>query len=383
MGARAEIVVGLGFGDEGKGAAVDYLCTRGARPADRVVRFNGGGQAAHTVVAGPLKHTFSTFASGTLAGVPGWVGPRCTFAPGPAAAEWEALRSLGLVPRLSVSEDALLTTPLHVAANLARERARGDGAHGTTGTGFGETIGAAEALGDAGLPVLRAGDLGSRERLVDGLEALRDHLLAQGLLPVLPGADELARLADRLRGSMAAMALGGGAAGAAAGGVDVLPSARLLEELSRGHTVFEGAQGLGLDENLGTQPHTTWSTTTPAPARRLAAAAGVEDVRALGCLRTYSTRHGAGPLPGEGLLPFEPEEPDNPSDGVQGAFRTGAHDPEVIQWALRATHVDALCVSHTDVFDSFVTTRGPLALDAFAPLECVAAGPARGDRLAP
>lgn len=371
MGARADIVVGLGFGDEGKGAAVDYLSTRGARLADRVVRFNGGGQAAHTVVAGGLKHTFSTFASGTLAGVPGWIGPRCTFAPGPAAAEAAALRGLGLTPRLSVSEDALLTTPLHVAANLAREAARGAGAHGTTGTGFGETIGASEALGDAGLPVLRAGDLGSVDALLAGLLALRDHLGAQGLLSVEPGEADLLAVARRMRSALAAS------------GVVLAPTSALLDELGSGHTVFEGAQGLGLDENLGAQPHTTWSTTTPANARRLAAAAGIGEVRALGCLRTYSTRHGAGPLPGEGALPFAPAEPDNPDDGAQGAFRTGAHDPEVIEWAVRASGVDALCVSHLDVFDSFVTTAGRAGIGDFGPVELVAHGPGRGDRRAP
>ncbi|RKW70627.1 adenylosuccinate synthetase [Galactobacter caseinivorans] len=385
---RADIVVGLGWGDEGKGATVDALAA-GPHPADRVVRFNGGQQAAHTVVAGGLKHTFSTFGAGTLAGVPSWVGPDCTFAPLAAAAEATALRALGLRPDLSVSADALITTPLHVAANLAREAARGGQAHGTTGTGFGETIGLAERLVDAGLSPLRAGDLvaggpsaggpspganpaadAARTELVaHRLELMVQELQQQGLTGVEAGRDALARLARRLVAALATS------------GARVRPTEDLLQELSHGYTIFEGAQGFGLDENFGAQPHTTWSTTTPAPARALCRASGVEQVRAIGCLRSYATRHGAGPLPGEGALPFAPPEPDNRDDGAQGAFRTGAWDPALVRWAVRITGVEAISVSHTDVFARFMSTEGELALDTFGPLAMVANGPQREARV--
>ena len=67
----ADIVVGLGWGDEGKGATVDALVA--FTKADRVVRFNGGQQAAHNVIANGVHHTFASFGSGSLAGVPTYV----------------------------------------------------------------------------------------------------------------------------------------------------------------------------------------------------------------------------------------------------------------------------------------------------------------------
>lgn len=393
---RADIVVGLGWGDEGKGATVDALAAA-PRRADRVIRFNGGQQAAHTVVAGGLKHTFSTFGAGTLAGVPSWVGPECTFAPLAAAAEADALRALGLRPSLSVSADALITTPLHVAANLAREAARGGRAHGTTGTGFGETIGLAERLADAGLPALRAADLSAADlragdllgdhplggahgstlaaartdRVVHHLELMAHELEQQGFTGIDAGRDALAGLARRMLAALARS------------GARIRPTEDLLQELTHGYSIFEGAQGFGLDQNFGAQPHTTWSTTTPAPARALCRASGVEQVSAIGCLRSYATRHGAGPLPGEGALPFAPPEPDNRDDGAQGAFRTGAWDPALVRWAVRITGVDAISVSHTDVFAQFMSTEGALALDAFGPLAMIASGPQREARLVP
>lgn len=383
---RADIVVGLGWGDEGKGATVDALAAA-PRRADRVIRFNGGQQAAHTVVAGGLKHTFSTFGAGALAGVPSWVGPECTFAPLAAAAEADALRALGLRPVLSVSADALITTPLHVGANLAREAARGAQAHGTTGTGFGETVGLAQSLADAGLPALRAGDLlaggvvaGARgitraaartEVVVHRLGLIAGELERQGFTGIETGRDALAGLAQRMLVALEHS------------GARIRSTDDLLQELSSGYSIFEGAQGFGLDQNFGAQPHTTWSTTTPAPARALCRASGVEQVRAIGCLRSYATRHGAGPLPGEGALPFAPQELDNRDDGAQGAFRTGAWDPALVRWAVRITGVDAISVSHTDVFTRFMSTEGELALDAFGPLAMIACGAQREARTVP
>jgi adenylosuccinate synthase len=68
------------------------------------------------------------------------------------------------------------------------------------------------------------------------------------------------------------------------------------------HIIFEGAQGFFLDENFGTAPHNTWSTTTPKNALALCKRFGIprSEVTIYGCMRTYATRHGAGPLPYEG-----------------------------------------------------------------------------------
>ena len=84
-----DIVVGLGWGDEGKGATVDALVA--ARGVGNTLRFNGGHQAAHNVIADGVHHTFSTFGSGCLAGAASWIGPRCTIDPLAAVNEQRAL----------------------------------------------------------------------------------------------------------------------------------------------------------------------------------------------------------------------------------------------------------------------------------------------------
>ncbi|MDU0295245.1 adenylosuccinate synthetase, partial [Saccharothrix longispora] len=88
------IVVGLGFGDEGKGAVVDALCHD--RPTTAVIRFNGGAQAAHNVVADGRHHTFSQYGSGTLAGVPTHLSHHVLVEPIALATETRELEALGV-----------------------------------------------------------------------------------------------------------------------------------------------------------------------------------------------------------------------------------------------------------------------------------------------
>src|SRR6059058_3818313 len=92
---RAIVTVGLGFGDEGKGAAVDFLCRRHC--ADLVVRYSGGSQAGHNVqLPDGRHHTFSQFGAGTLAGVPTYLGPRVILHPTALAREAGHLVGLGV-----------------------------------------------------------------------------------------------------------------------------------------------------------------------------------------------------------------------------------------------------------------------------------------------
>lgn len=343
MTGTADIVVGLGWGDEGKGATTASLALR--HHADRIVRFNGGQQAAHNVILDGVHHTFSTFGSGTLSGVPTWVSGDCTLSPSAFAAEWESLRRRGLLTptteRIKVHEHALITTPLHVAVNAARERARGEARHGSTGTGFGETV----SWDYHGHEALRAGDLADVDRVYELLKAYSDFMgeasrTGEGMVP------------DSVLHEMTSQIMSDSSH------VDVVSDDEFLTEVSSGHTVFEGAQGFLLDENFGQHPHTTWSTTTPANARRIARAAGVDDVTTWGVLRTYATRHGAGPFPHEGDVTVP--EVHNREGEFQGAFRTGALDLPLVEWAIEKTLPDVLAITFADVFDHMVTSDGDI-----------------------
>ena len=333
-GADHVIVVDLGYGDAGKGRVVDLLCAQAADAGkggiEAVIRFNGGAQAAHNVVTPDGRHhTFAQFGSGTLQGVRTHLSRFVVVDPLALAVEADQLRTLG-VPKpfglLTVDAEALLATPWHRAANQARERARGAAGHGTCGMGVGETV--AYALANPDAP--RVCDARNPARLSRCLVAVRDRLADEFgedfyAVPV----DEVAQLYASIADSVAI--------------VDGEATRRRL--LAAGRCVFEGAQGVLLDEWFGWHPHTTWSTTTFENA--LALLAGVPAVR-LGVVRTYTTRHGAGPHVTEdrslGRLP----EPHN-TDGYQGPFRRGHFDAVAHRYAVEvAGGVDALALTHLD-----------------------------------
>ena len=334
MDGRHYIVCGLGFGDEGKGSVVDYLCRpRRPDPARTVIRFNGGAQAAHNVLAADGRHhTFAQFGSGSFApGVRTHLSRFVLVDPLALAAEAGHLASAGVpdaLDRLTVDRDALLVTPYHQAANRAREAARGQDRHGSCGMGIGETARYALAWpGDAP----RVADCAAPRMLARSLGRLRDRLRDE-LGPF--GGPSVDLLCDAYR--------------AFADRVPLVDGGYLRRLLNAGPAVFEGAQGVLLDEWRGFHPYTTWSTTTFANAETLLAEAGETAVR-LGVVRCYLTRHGPGPFVTEDPT-LEFPEPHNGTGTWQGAFRTGHPDAVALRYAAEvAGGVDGVALTHLDV----------------------------------
>ena len=351
--ASADIVVGLGYGDEGKGATVDALVAH--RNAARVVRFNGGQQAAHNVIVNGRHHTFASYGSGTFAGVPTFVSKHCTIDPIAISAERRVLGP-SFHPMLYVHEDALVTTPFHVVHNLMDRRFI---EHGTTGTGFGTTI---EQNMERPELSIRASDLGDFDVLVDKMRNTMLHYAYSDF-----GAELVNLVQDMCNSRLMNFC--------------VITDEEFTEALSFGHTVFEGAQGFRLDQDYGEHPHTTWSTTTPKNALELCRESDIDDVFKIGCLRTYATRHGNGPLPHEGQLDIEPVELHNGSHGVQGAFRTGKHAALDVGFAIGFAGIDALSISHFDVFGEMQTNQGSIDPEEFGRVFIKSYGPNRQDRI--
>ena len=306
-------VVDLGYGDAGKGTIVDALCA--TSPKRAVLRFNGGAQAAHNVITETGRHhTFAQFGSGTLRGVPTHLTRFMVVDPLTLASEAAALGNPFHL--LTVDGDALLATPWHRAANQRREIERGENRHGSCGMGVGETM--AYALEHPGAP--RVSDVLSPTRLRRRLAAVRDGLGECGvsLDDVTEAFTEFGR-AVRIVGD------------------DY--TSRLLAE---GPCVFEGAQGVLLDEWRGWHPYTTWSTTTFDNVTALC-----DDFQRLGVVRTYTTRHGAGPFVTE--APLAVPEAHNGRSPWQGMFRIGHFDALAHRYAVEvAGGVDALAVTHLD-----------------------------------
>ncbi len=354
------IVVDLGYGDAGKGTIVDWACaaaSRAGRPVRAVVRFNGGAQAAHHVLArSGAVHPFAQFGSGTFTpGTPTFLSRFMLVDPLALTAEAEHLARLGVPDPfrlVTIDRGALLTTPYHRAANQAREAARGTARHGSCGLGIGETASYALAYPD---DAPRAGDLTAPRTLLRKLTLLRDRLTgtAPAALPTFPAPatpltpaippTPLTSPALPAPEEVAAVFRAVGARVTLAG------DGYLAGLLRQGPVVFEGAQGVLLDEWRGFHPYTTWSTTTFENAETLLAEAGeAGGATRLGVTRTYQTRHGPGPFPTEDpTLPVA--EPHNADGRWQGPFRAGHLDAVALRYAVRvAGGVDAVALTHLD-----------------------------------
>src|SRR5262249_21460952 len=136
---HATVVIGANFGDEGKGLAVDSLVARDPNAA--VIRFNGGAQAGHTVVAEDgRRHGFSHFGAGAFLGAATFLSRFFVVQPSIFATEAAELAGMGVRPVVFVDPDAKVTPPFDVFINQGVEEPRGGARHGSVGIGFGETI---------------------------------------------------------------------------------------------------------------------------------------------------------------------------------------------------------------------------------------------------
>ncbi|MEZ4410642.1 MAG: adenylosuccinate synthetase [Polyangiales bacterium] len=352
MSREAWVVVDLGYGDQGKGTVVDFL-TRD-RGATAVVRFNGGAQAGHNVVTDDGRHhTFSQFGAGSfVAGVETWLTADFALQPWAMVFEAEHLARAGVddvFERTFIDPRAVVITPFHGAANRLRERARGVARHGSCGVGVGEAVSDARAMDD--VDVVRARDLfderalraklsraqrRKRRELATVMEALRDDPSARDDLDDLDDPCTVDAAVELLADFTARARL------SAEGAFDAM----LRREAA---VIFEGAQGVLLDEWRGFHPYTTWSTCTPELARR--ALRGYDGrVTVMGVARAYATRHGAGPFVTEdaGLTRAIPDA-HNATHPWQGAFRVGCFDAVATRYAIAACGgVDTLAVTCLD-----------------------------------
>jgi adenylosuccinate synthase len=337
----ATIVVDLGFGDAGKGTIIDFLARQSEKPPV-VVRFNGGAQAAHNVITPTgVHHTFSQFGAGSF--IPGartFLSRFMLVDPTAIIPEAEHLRESGIGDPLStlyIDEDAMVVTRFHKEANRARERARGDGRHGSCGMGIGEAVDLNLKHPDL---TIRMRDLRSLyiqdRRTVRILEKQRDWLadLASVLQVDVDEVDidfeieQMGRLVSHCHV------------------VDRSYLRRCDSPL-----LFEGAQGVLLDENYGFHPYTTWSNCTFDNAQTLLDEINYsEKVERLGVLRSYMVRHGPGPFPTEdiglaGLLP----EWHNRDGEWQRAVRFGWFDVMLARYAMEVCGgIDALAITNID-----------------------------------
>lgn len=334
MVKKANVVVGANYGDEGKGLMTDFFAAQGDNSL--VIRFNGGCQAGHTVATPDgRRHVFAHFGSGTFAGAATYLSRH--FAVNPVLYRKERMKLLPLVgtlPKILVDERAPVTTFFDMLVNQLVEEHRGANRHGSCGLGYGETIGRHEDRKFA----LVAKDLLDPQGLRTKLEQIRDvHLPARcwdlgvstfGQHHALCTSDVLIDAFLEATQEFLAEVILVRTAGSALVGFDNL--------------VFEGAQGLLLDQDRGAFPHVTRSNTGIMNALEVAREAGVDALAVSYATRAYLTRHGAGPMAHElpGLPYANVVDLTNQPNAYQGTLRFAYLDHDRLAQTIRIDLAD-------------------------------------------
>lgn len=316
---EAKVVIGANFGDEGKGLMTDYFCSRFPK-TERVlnVRFNGGAQAGHTVVTPEGKrHVFSHFGSGSfLPNVATYLGPEFIVNPILFRREYEQLNAMGIWPMVYIHPRCILTVPQDMMVNQFIEKRRGDDRHGSCGVGIYETLLRSKEQTD--ITMLDTDRETNTYRFnvdidyygFNRLEKMTGMALTDDEKALLSNQNIRAHYNQDLKFMM---------------DHSVLLNDDLLNKFD--YVVFEGAQGLMLDQNnLEYFPHLTPSNT--GIQNVLPYLSGDVDTEVCYVTRPYLTRHGAGNLPEECDRAFVGAKVDltNRENEWQGALRYGKMD---------------------------------------------------------
>lgn len=338
------VIVGMQWGDEGKGKIVDLLTER----AHAVVRFQGGHNAGHTLVIDGNKTVLHLIPSGVLRkSVECMIGNGVVLALDALFHEVDELgrNGIDMAPRLRVSDCCPLIMPYHVGLDLAREKARGRAALGTTGRGIGPAY--EDKVSRRGL---RVADLFDKSGFSDKLKqvmdfhnfVLREYFKTE-TLDFKKTLDDVLVYAERLRPLVA----------------DVPGLLQRCVNENRS-VLFEGAQGSLLDIDHGSYPYVT-SSNTLSGAATVGSGIGPSRINhVLGVTKAYTTRVGAGPFPTElhDKIGDHLSQRGNEFGATTGrARRCGWFDAVIMRRANQLNGVTGLCITKLDVLDRLETVK--------------------------
>ena len=343
---KVDVLLGLQWGDEGKGKIVDVLTPH----YDVIARFQGGPNAGHTLIFNGTKHVLHTIPSGVFhPEKQNVVGNGVVIDPVIFRKEIDSLRERGVDPtaNLCISKKAHLILPTHRLLDAASEHAKGKAKIGSTLKGIGPTY-----MDKTGRNGLRVGDLLS-DRFGERYAALKGKHL--GMLEAY--GDELEMPFDLAEAEAAWL-----------DAVEFMRSLRLIdsehflnEALRSGKRILaEGAQGTMLDIDFGTYPFVTSSNTVTAGACTGLGIAPNRIGEVIGIFKAYCTRVGSGPFPTE--LDNEVGESLRQAGGEFGATtgrprRTGWLDLPQLKYAAMVNGATQLAMMKSDVLSAFDTIQ--------------------------
>ncbi len=313
---NAKIVIGLMFGDEGKGIMTDELCSQINDTI--VVRFSGGQNAGHTVIINDKKHVHSNYGSGTLRGRPSYFTEHCSVYLNTLNDEKNKLEKMGITPKLYVHPLAKLTTPYDVAYNQMREHQL---RHGSCGVGISSTM----QRHDAGYK-LYAMDLFNEDMLKKKLvnignyysDKVKDYSNEEKYIFTGYLLTSLRRFSYLLNKNL----------------FDIVDYSELDKYTQ---VVFEGSQGILLDMDHGIFPNVTYANTTCKNAMDVLNKIGYTGyIDIYYMTRCYQTRHGNGWMSNnDDITLINNEEEINIENEWQGKMRVGELDYNLINQSLR------------------------------------------------
>jgi adenylosuccinate synthase len=330
------VVLGTQWGDEGKGKVIDYL----AEDMDIVARYQGGGNAGHTVVLKDKQYIFHLVPSGILyPDITCVIGNGVVVDPVSLFKEIEYLEKNGVSVdgRLFIAENAHMTLPYHKVLDQIEDRFRGKGKLGTTGRGIGTTY--ADKFNRIGIRVIDflEEDI-FREKLKIALE-LKNYLFKEYYKEEMLAMEKIYEETLQYRENMKKM-------------VKNVPL-YLAEEIEKGKQVLaEGAQGTFLDIDFGTYPYVTASNTIAGGACTGLGLSPKKISRIIGVVKSYTTRVGMGPFPTE--LKGEEGESIRKTGNEYGATtgrprRCGWFDVLLVKFACKVNGIDELIMTKLDV----------------------------------
>lgn len=329
-------IIGLQWGDEGKGKIVDFLADK----FDAVVRFQGGHNAGHTIKVGDITYKLSLLPSGVVRNKFSVIGSGVVLDPVALLSEIKKISENGLkvsAEKLNIASNCCLILSVHRELDQLLEEKKGEKKIGTTGRGIGPAY---EDM--AGRRAIRVCDIYDQKILNERLENLLfyHNLLRKSLdvkeLSVADLNKEISEIKDAISPF-------------------VKSSYEIYQKLTAcKHVMFEGAQGALLDVNHGTYPFVTSSNTQAGQVGLGSCMSSGALNKTLGILKAYTTRVGSGPFPTE--LNDETGEFLRVEGGEIGTVtgrqrRCGWFDAALVRHSIKLSNTKEIALTKLDVLD--------------------------------